>query len=261
MFGRRRREDASAPVDDVVGERGQEAELDEHLDEDFDADFDGVDEDDESIDESSHDRVGGPWDSADAGRPTEAAQGWGLLDLGSLLLAVPTEAEVRMDVDEATQAVNAVAVLYADSVMQLMPYAGPRSSDIWSEVRGEIAGNVTSGGGTVDERQGPMGMELRAVVPAEQGERLPARFMGVDGPRWFLRAVVTGAGAHDDAAVEPMLDILRQVVVVRDQTARPVQEPLPVRLPQDASQVDVETEPEAVDLNPFKRGPEITEIH
>ena len=155
MFGRRRRDEA-----DQVDESDDDA-------------IDGRRRDDDA-DEVDADRrvrpdVDGPWDSGDADRPTEAPDGWGVLDLGSLVLTLPVEAEVRMDVDEQTQAVNAVAVQYADSVMQLMPYAGPRSSGIWPDVRGEIAGNITSGGGTVEERTGPMGIELRAVVPPTRG--------------------------------------------------------------------------------------------
>jgi len=264
MFGRRKRDDAAA-VDDVAIDRDLDDldDLDADVDDDDDVDPDSeVDPDDESADDI---RDGGPWDSGDPARPTVAPEGWGELDLGSMLISVPVEAEVRMDIDEQTQAVNAVAILYADSVMQVMPYAGPRSSGIWSGVRGEIAGNVTSGGGTVEERKGPLGAELRAVVPAEEGQRLPARFIGVDGPRWFLRAVVTGAGAHDDDAIQPMLEVLRRLVVVRDEQARPLQEPLPIRLPVEGGQAesdeaDDENDDDEPDLNPFERGPEITEI-
>jgi hypothetical protein len=255
MFGRRKRD---ADVDAIDGEVLEViGDEDDDLGGESDADPDAVDEgaDDEA-------RTGGPWDSGDADRPTEAPHGWGELDLGSMVITVPVEAEVRMDIDEQTQAVNAVAILYADSVMQVMPYAGPRSSGIWPDVRSEIAGNITSSGGTVEERKGPMGTELRAVVPAEEGQRLPARFIGVDGPRWFLRAVVTGSGAHDDAAIEPMLEVLQRLVVVRDEQARPLQEPLPVRLPVEGGQPEPEDEDDddTPDLNPFERGPEITEI-
>ncbi len=57
------------------------------------------------------------------------------------------------------------------------------------------------------------------------------RFIGVDGPRWFLRGLFQGRAAVDAAAAGPLVAAIRQSVVVRDKEARPVREPLPLRLP------------------------------
>jgi hypothetical protein len=96
----------------------------------------------------------------------------------------------------------------------------------------------------------------------------PARFLGIDGPRWFLRGVISGRGAIDDAAAEALLEIFRATVVVRGSDPMAPRELLPLRLPQeDAAPMpsapdgdDAVEQTSTDDLNPFERGPEITEV-
>ena len=97
---------------------------------------------------------------------------------------------------------------------------------------------------------------------------MPARFIGVDGPRWFLRAVVSGRAAIEPAAATEVHDLIRTAVVDRGDEAMPPRELLPLRLPEQPEAV-VEDEADAVeatgtahldDFKPFERGPEITEV-
>lgn len=183
-------------------------------------------------------RNAGPWDFETDGAP-EVPDGWGRMDLGSLLLTLPDGVEVRLDVDQSTGVVSAVGVVLEPLMLQIMAYAAPRTMGIWEDIRGEITANVTSSGGTVSASSGPLGAELLAKLPAEGGARVEARFVGIDGPRWFLRGVVSGSGAHDDEASARALEILSSVTVVRDDEARPAQEPLPVTVPRDPAQAVV----------------------
>ena len=95
----------------------------------------------------------------------------------------------------------------------------------------------------------------------------PARFIGVDGPRWFLRAVLSGRAAIDEDAASVLLDVVRATVVVRGDEAMAPRELLALRLPDQPEPVveyGADEEPAAPnlsDLKPFERGPEITEIH
>ena len=91
----------------------------------------------------------------------------------------------------------------------------------------------------------------------------PARFLGADGPRWFVRALMSGPAATDPVQAAPFEYLFRSVVVVRGKDAMAPRDPLPLRLPTDAVIQGGPDEPsEDVDpLNPFERGPEITEIH
>jgi hypothetical protein len=62
------------------------------------------------------------------------------------------------------------------------------------------------------------------------------RFVGVDGPRWMVRALYQGAAASDPAHEGALGVVLSGLVVVRDQEARPVREALPLRLPKEMAE-------------------------
>jgi Protein of unknown function (DUF3710) len=218
----------------------------------------------------------GPWDAADQ---ASADPDVPRLDLGGLLVPVPDDTEVRVDLSPEGQVVAATLVR-GDSAMQVGAFAAPRSEGIWAEVREEIAASLRESGGRAEEGEGPFGTELRAAVPTEvpdQGVLLaPARFLGVDGPRWFLRALLTGPAAVEDEPAAPFLVALRQVVVVRGTDPMAVRDPLALRLPPDTQQQPVDHDhnhdhdhdhdhdhgdDQPRTLPPLaERGPEITEI-
>ena len=62
-----------------------------------------------------------------------------------------------------------------------------------------------------------------------------ARFVGVDGPRWFLRGVISGEGTVDASAAADIEDIFRSVVVVRGTTPMPPRDPIPLHIPTDVT--------------------------
>jgi hypothetical protein len=170
----------------------------------------------------------GPYDERDA--PEDDVP---RVDLGAMQLPVNAGLDVRLDVNEAQQVV-AATFAGAHGTMQVGVFAAPRNEGIWDEVRAEIAASLNAQRGQAKERlDGPFGTELTGKVPGEGGEQVPVRFLGVDGPRWFLRAMLVGPIASDDEAAEPYLDALRHIVVVRGTEPLPVREPVPLRLPRD----------------------------
>jgi hypothetical protein len=179
-------------------------------------------------------RPQGPWDSADA-PPRDLPR----LDLGALLVPVAEGLEVRVDVNAERQVVAATLVK-GQSALQLSAFAAPRTDGIWDEVRDEIAAALAQGGGSAEPADGPFGTELRAAVPTKVPDRgvvlAPARFLGVDGPRWFVRGLVTGAAAADPAQAGELEQAFRDVVVVRGDEAMAVRDPLPLRLPPEAQE-------------------------
>jgi hypothetical protein len=200
-------------------------------------------------------RPQGPWDLEDA--PDEERP----LDLGALQLEATPDVDVRVEVSPEG-AIVAVTLVHHDSLAQVSVFAAPRSEGIWQEVRDEIREALQSGGGAAEEIEGELGPELRAQIPQEvpgQGVvRAPARFLGIDGPRWFLRALLTGPAAVDDAAARPLLDAFRKIVVVRGSDPMPAREPLALQLP--AEVVQPEEPDEGPQLTLPERGPEITEV-
>jgi hypothetical protein len=207
----------------------------------------------------------GPFDAS------EVEDSSGRLDLGALWIRGLPGMELRLEVEEESQNIVGATAVLGDSAVQLQAFAAPRSMGIWDEIRAEIAESIVGQGGTADEQRGVLGTELRTRMPSAgpDGRTVfaPARFVGVDGPRWFLRAVFSGRAAIEDEAAAELMDVVRQTVVVRGDAAMAPRDLLPLRLPQEVAdaQAEAEGDPEgttrsADDLNPFERGPEITEV-
>lgn len=192
----------------------------------------------------------GPLDEADV----DWSDGVERVDLGGLLIPTKAGVDVQVQVDEQTGAIALVSLVIQGAAVQVQPYAAPKSGGMWDDVRPQIAASISSAGGLVEEAQGVFGTELRAQVHGEGGLQ-PARFVGVEGPRWFLRLVFVGLAARPGAEADALEAAVRSVVVVRGADAMPVGSPIPLRLPQAPG------EPATSDpsLNPFVRGPEITE--
>ncbi|TWP36936.1 DUF3710 domain-containing protein [Leekyejoonella antrihumi] len=284
--------DASLDTDDGVDET---SDVETPDDANADAEGGGVDDEapevDASVDDDADDahaaetvdrlprphpieRSDGPFDKAEVDSLEEH------LDFGALAI-VPLEGmELRLDVDEESQQITGLTAVREDSACQLQAFAAPKSSGIWDGIRDDIADGLIAGGGTAEEKLGPLGIELRVRMPGrgQDGRTTysPARFIGVDGPRWFLRAVLSGSAAVDEEAAEQLLDYVRHTVVVRGGEARAPRELLPLKMPdavvaagEEAVAVETQSQSEdssagapvsAEDLKPFERGPEITEV-
>lgn len=233
---------------------------------------------------------GGPWDSEDSFPEMQR------LDFGSM--RVPIAPGLGFQVNfEATQVDEegnpldgrpvAVLVQYEESAMQLQVFAAPKRSGIWDDVRRETAKDIEEEAqGQTQEGEGPFGPELLAMIPAalteevlaempqEVREQIPQefvdqgwapqiiRFLGVDGPRWFLRGVVQGAALQDPEQARAIEEIFAGVVVVRGDSPMPPRELLELSLPAGAQQATQEEggEDGGSPFNPFERGPEITEV-
>ena len=172
----------------------------------------------------------GPFDESEANpvRP--------YIDLGGIKILPREGLNLRLEVEEQTKRIVAVGLDYAESTLQVQPFAAPRSAGLWAETREQIKQQVRQQGGRVEERNGPLGPELLAEVPvvagpdSTAGKRL-ARFVGVDGPRWFLRGVIGGAATADVEAAEKVEDLFRSIVVVRGGTPMPPRDLIPLRMP------------------------------
>ncbi len=207
-------------------------------------------------------RTAGPWDSG-GDYPDQPR-----IDFGSLLVPVRDGYDIQVLMSEEDGV--AVAVVHGDSGLQLQPFAAPRSSGLWHEVLPEIVQEVANAGGQSIEQHGPFGPELLArVVPEGAGDQRvppqPMRFIGVDGPRWFLRGLISGPAALDDDQTQQFREVFADVVVVRGEQAQPPRSPLLVQLPEEARQaLEGETAAEQEQqqpkpFNPFERGEHITE--
>ena len=143
---------------------------------------------------------------------------------------------LRLEMDEGTGAVIAATCIRAGGTLQIQAFAAPRSTGIWDDIRHDLAESVASQGGTAEMYTGEFGAEMLTRLPAttedgKRGERI-ARFVGVDGPRWFLRGVISGeAVLGNEEAAEAIEEVFRTAIVNRGDDPRPPRELLPMTMP------------------------------
>jgi hypothetical protein len=199
---------------------------------------------DEAATGTAEPRAEGPFDSSEV--DPELLEADDRIDLGALVISGLPGMELRLQVDEQSGAVQAILLVVEESALELRAFAAPKRSGIWDEVRQEIAGEATRMGGTATETETGFGTELVLVVPVEDPDgkiySQTSRVVGIDGPRWLLRATILGRAAVDPEVAPPLEQTLREVIVVRGDEPMAVRESLPLRLPPGAEPVGGEAE-------------------
>lgn len=260
-FGKKKHaeEAEKAAIDKAVAEEIEETSVE----------VEELKEEENSPEVIKYDRVNGPHDIEEV--TAEDLEDY--VDLGALRIKLLDGMNLRLETDDATGAVIAATITRDGATLQVQAFAAPRTTGIWDDIRHDLTESVASQGGIVEIYAGVFGAEMLTRLPAvtpdgQPGERI-ARFVGVDGPRWFLRGVISGAAVlGDDKAAASVEEVFRTVVVDRGDEPRPPRELLPMTLPADLvvaaeeePAVEEETENEHSKLRPMpRRGPEITEI-
>lgn len=164
------------------------------------------------------------------------------IDLGSLVVTPQDQMEVQLQVDESTGEIAAVLLVGEEGALELRAFAASRGTDAWTELRPQIAAEVTRMGGTATEQEGRSGTELVCMVPVQAPDggsvTQASRVSAHAGANWLLRATLVGPPAVDERLAGPWEETIRQVVVRRGREARPPGAALPLRLPPDAHRVE-----------------------
>lgn len=255
------RTDDELTDDDELEDQDAAAEADDREDDDAD---DDAESDDDVDDEEALLEKSAPFDRSEKG-PFDISEEYpehDRLDLGALKVPVVDGMQVRLDTDDDSQRVLAVTLVHDGGGIQLQAFATPRSEGLWNTVRRQLAESVTKQGGESTELHTSLGKELAIEVPAKTESGRPGkramRFAGIDGPRWFVRAVFSGKAVTDDEVRAELSALFRGVVVDRGDEAMAPRELIALTAPQvDQDETEEKDEDE---LNPFERGPEITEI-
>src|SRR5690606_8270010 len=181
-------------------------------------------------------RADGPFDVTE--RPVDTPDEY--LDLGTLLIKMRGDIEVQLPTEE--DVVTAVLVTSGGSAVELRPFAGARSGGTWEGVRAELREEIDRRQGTFSEVEGPFGTEMLAQFPATAPDGTaavqPARFIGIEGPRWVIRATILGAAGLESTDEGVFMEILRDLRVRRGEEPRMLRESLPLVLPPDALRVE-----------------------
>lgn len=238
MFGRRRKkrkEDgagrAEAPREGAAGAVSFGNEVHPGADAGPGADLDK---------EADRYRTGGPWDAA------EDAPEMKRMDLGGIRVPQEQGTEIQVNVAQDAQGKQkalGVTLVRGKSAVQVQPFAAPKTSGLWDEMRQELREQVEKQGGKVEDHDGTFGPELKALVPVpgrttEDGRQLAqrVRFIGVDGPRWVLRGVIRGEGATKPEVMAEVEKLFADVVVVRGDQPVPPGELLPIVVPKQVQE-------------------------
>lgn len=160
------------------------------------------------------------------------------MDLGALLIPPAEGIEVRIQVDEKTDQVQSVLLAGEEGAVELRAFAASRNGDLWGEVRPRLAADFAQRGGTASEQTGRFGPEVhgRLTVKTADGRTgtQVSRIIGVNGPRWMLRATLLGKPAVEPESAGPWEDLIAAIAVRRGSQAMPPGAELPVTLPPPA---------------------------
>ncbi|NDL55951.1 DUF3710 domain-containing protein [Phytoactinopolyspora mesophila] len=247
MFRRRRRDD-EAPHQEQPHQSGEhDADQEQPADEGA-AEAAGVD------------RTSGPYDSSEVDLD-QAREG--RIDLGGLLIRGVDGMKIQLQVDKRSGRGTSALLAVGEAAVQLVAVAAPRSSGLWEQTRLQIAEDAKRRGGSAQEGTGPFGTEVRVVIPVttkdgKQGHQ-PSRISGIDGPRWMLRATFLGKAISDASAFQRLVEVTRQVVVVRGDTPMPPGEVISLTPPSretpetDQDEVPTITDSQASEVEPTEQ--------
>lgn len=263
------RADDELTDDDELDAQDTDTEAADRADDDADDDeaesAEAAESDDDNDEEEALLEKSAPFDRSEKG-PFDISEEYpehDRLDLGALKVPVVDGMQVRLDTDDDSQRVLAVTLIHDGGGIQLQAFATPRSEGLWNTVRGQLAESVTKQGGESTELHTTLGKELAIEVPAKTESGRPGkramRFAGIDGPRWFVRAVFSGKAVTDDEVRAELSALFRGVVVDRGEEAMAPRELIALTAPQ-VDQDEAEEKKDEDELNPFERGPEITEV-
>ena len=171
----------------------------------------------------------GPFDESDGtitGLLDPDGEGLGILDFGAYAFVPPVNTQLQIESSEEQNLV--VLVLSGQSNITIDAYAAPKTGGQWRFVASELADGLRNQGAKVSIQDGPWGRE----VIGSAAESV-IRFIGVDGPRWMLRAVIVSSPAEAEQSAEIARTMLSHTVVRRGTNPMPARTPIPLVLPME----------------------------
>jgi hypothetical protein len=171
---------------------------------------------------------GGPFDV------TELVQVRPTIDFGAIQLPMRDDVTYKLEVESSTNKIVALTVEHKGSALQLQAFSAPAAEGAWHEIRASLEQSILAQGGRTESVVGPLGPELNAQIPTSDGGTRLAKFIGVDGPKWFLRGVITGLALGDTLSMSHVIEIFRSAVVIRGSSPMPPKELLELVAPSGA---------------------------
>lgn len=173
--------------------------------------------------------VTGPFD---ASQISDRSQ---FVDFGRILVpAVDPNLVIKGELDQDSQKLVAITLELANSVLQVSVFSAASSEEVWPDVREQLATGLSGQGAEVEHGHSSLGPCLNVALPASAETGQPMRhirFVGFDGPRWFLRGSITGAAITNPVANQAIETLFRSLVVDRGTEAMPPRELIALAMP------------------------------
>ena len=237
MFGRKKRNDDVETDEDIDEEleTTEEAPDDPEVEETTDEDEPG-EEKDASTYRINLDREDGPFDIDEVDLDADDVE---RIDFGSLIVTPFENMQMQIQLDQASGAVQSLLVVQGNSAIEVALFAAPASTVMIDEVHEEMVRGTAAQGGEANVGPGPMGAELRRIVPmkgpdGEDGSHVSRTWLA-QGPRWLLRGVLMGESALGeklDATGQLLLEFFCNLVVRRDDSPRVPGDVIPLKVPE-----------------------------
>ena len=159
------------------------------------------------------------------------------VDFGKILIPsnIPNVV-LKGEIEPDSSRLVAITIETASSSLQVSVFSTTKTEEIWPAVRIELATSLRAQGAQVEEESSSLGTGLKVLMPSDKStkgaERQSLRFVGFDGPRWFLRGSIAGAALSNPDAKDEIEAIFRSLVVDRGDEPMPPRELLTLRLPE-----------------------------
>lgn len=146
---------------------------------------------------------------------------------------------MQIQLDQTAGAVQSLLVVQGNSAIEVALFAAPASTLMIDEVHDEMMRDTAAQGGEANVGPGPMGAELRRIVPmkgpdGEDGYHVSRTWLA-QGPRWLLRGVLMGESALGeklDATGQLLFEFFCNLVVHRDDSPRVPGDVISLRVPE-----------------------------
>lgn len=240
IFGRRKnKEDADDDAEEnLVDESADDPEADDADDPETEEET-SEEPDEDAAYRINIDREDGPFDIDEVDLDADDIA---RLDFGSLIVTPFDNMQMQIQVDQESGEVQSLLVVQDDSALEVALFAAPAAEQMIGQVHQEMIEGTESQGGQASVTQGPLGAELRRVVPmagpdGQQGYHVSRSWLA-QGPRWLLRGVLMGQSAMTeelDANGRLLMEFFCNLVVRRDESPRVPGNIIPLKMPADLS--------------------------
>ncbi|MDR1790256.1 MAG: DUF3710 domain-containing protein [Propionibacteriaceae bacterium] len=182
-------------------------------------------------------RADGPFDIDEV----DLSDDYPRVDMGALIITPVEGFGIRTQAQPGTNQVPAVLITWEKSGMELALIAAATSGGTVKHIADELTEEAEEAGGEITAEEGPFGLQLRRLIPVDDGGKKAkfhvSRIWLVEGPRWVIRATILGEAAINDSdptLLEPFAEFLRNLVVRRGATPMAPGDLIPLTLPEGA---------------------------